>query len=416
MNVRIATRREFVTNGLGIVGIGAALPNYLLRSAWAALKADAGQRVLVVVQFSGGNDGLSMVVPYGHAEYSRVRQATRIQDNEVIKLTSELGLHPALKGVKELIDQGAGAVIPGVGYPNPNLSHFHSQDIWHTSDRRGRDARFGWIGKAADAGFPGNYDPLLTVAVGVGSTPLAMESKDHLGVSLQTTDSFRFVGDRGDKERSTAYRRLQDLANERRQSLSELHFVTQTATTANACSDQIRERALNYKPTVEYPSTPLANNLRSIAALVAGGLTTRIFFTTHPGGFDTHGNQRPHHDRLMTDFNNAITAFYKDLENQKQASRVLTVTTSEFGRTVKENGSQGTYHGTAASLLMLGPGVKPGIHGQHPSLTDVTGGGGNWLKHTWDFRSVYATVLEKWLGIGSDPVLGEKFDFVDCIA
>ena len=223
------------------------------------------------------------------------------------------------------------------------------------------------------------------------------------------------VGDRGDQERGAAYRRLQELSKERRLPLSELHFVSQTAATANACSDQIRQRAVNYKPTVEYPQTALGNNLRSIAALIAGGLSTRIFFTTHPGGYDTHGNQRPHHDRLMTDLNNAVFAFYKDLERQKQAARVLTLTTSEFGRTVKENGSQGTDHGTAASLLLLGPGVKAGICGTHPSLTDVTGGGGNWLKHTADFRGMYATVMEKWLGIASQPVLGEKYDLIDCI-
>jgi uncharacterized protein (DUF1501 family) len=416
MTIQGSSRRSFLGYGMGVVGIGGVLPGYLVRTALAGPAAEAGQRVLVVLQLSGGNDALSMVVPHGHAEYAKVRQTTRIQDDEVIKINNELGLHPNLKGLKELMDQGVLAALPGVGYPKPNLSHFHSQDIWHTADYRGRNARYGWLGKAIDVGFPGNPDPLLSIAVGVGSTPLAMEGKEHLGVSLQTPESFRFVGDRGDERRAAAYRKMQELATRREQRLSELGFVSQTAAVANTSSDKIRQRAEEYKPTVEYPQTALGRQLQSIAALIVGGLTTRIFFTTHPGGFDTHANQRPHHDRLMGELNAALVAFYKDLECQKQAHRVLLMTTSEFGRTVKENGTQGTDHGTAASMLMLSPGVKAGICGKHPSLSDVTGGGGNWLKHTHDFRGVYASVLEKWLKIPSGPVLGEKFDPVDCIA
>lgn len=415
MAIAISNRREFLTYGMGILGVGAVVPNYLVRTALAGPAAEQGQRVLVVLQLSGGNDAMSMLVPYGHAEYAKVRQTTRIQDNEVLKINNELGLHPNLKDLKELMDHGTFAIIPGVGYPNPNLSHFHSQDIWHTADYRGRNARYGWLGKSIDAGYPSNHDPLLSVAVGVGSTPLAMEGKDHLGVSLQTPESFRFVGDKGDAQRGTAYRKLQDLASHRIERLSELGFVSTTASVANSSSDQIRQRAEDYKPTVTYPETPLGRELRSIAALIVGGLPTRIFFTTHPGGFDTHANQRTHHDKLMADLNDALFAFYKDLAAQKQASRVLTMTTSEFGRTVKENGTQGTDHGAAAAMLLIGPGVKAGIRGTHPSLSETIGGGGNWLKHTVDFRGVYATVLEKWLNIPSEPVLGEKFDLVDCI-
>src|SRR5262245_33077547 len=333
MTVSLSSRREFLRYAVGVMGVGAAVPNYLVRTALAGPGPEAGQRVLVVLQLSGGNEAMSMLGPYGHPEYSKVRQVTRIQDNEVIKINNELGMHPNLKGLKELMDQGSFAVIPGVGYPKPNLSHFHSQDIWHTADYRGRNARYGWLGKAIDAGYPGNHDPLLSMAIGVGSTPLAMEGKDHLGVSLQTPESFRFVGDRGDQQRGDAYRKLQELASRRTERLSELGFVSTTAAVANFSSDQIRQRAEAYKPTAQYPDTPLGRELRSIAALIVGGLPTRIFFTTHPGGFDTHANQRAHHDKLMADLNDALFAFYKDLAAQKQAHRVLTMTTSEFGRT-----------------------------------------------------------------------------------
>lgn len=190
-----------------------------------------------------------------------------------------------------------------------------------------------------------------------------------------------------------------------------MDFITQTAGNANASSDLIRKLGGEYKPKVEYPKTRLGNNMRTIAAMIMGGLSTRIYYTEQ-GGYDTHSRQRPGHDRLMTELNDAVAAFYKDLTLQGQAQRVLTFTSSEFGRRVKENGSEGTDHGAASAMFLFGP-VKVGVHGKHPSLTDLQGGS---LKHTTDFRSVYATLLEKWLGTPSEPVLGGKFPTIDCLA
>jgi uncharacterized protein (DUF1501 family) len=415
--MRFATRRELLKYGLGVIGVGYTLPDYLIQTALAGPQAEPGQRVFVVIQLNGGHDAVSALVPYGHEDYGKARRATRIQDNEVIKLNNELGLHPNLKGFKELLDQGAFAAIPGVGYPNPNLSHFHSEDIWHTADMRGRAAPSGgWIGRTADVGFKGNVDPKLVIAVGMGSAPIAIQGKEHPGLAFNDPNSFRYVGDRGDQQRGAIYRQINELAKDKPQPLQELQFVTQSALAANASSDQIRQVAAAYKPTVEYPQHPLGNYLRHIAALIVGGLSTRIYFTFHPTGYDTHAKQRPHHDRLMAEMNGAIYAFYKDLMNQKQAQRVLTLTTSEFGRTAKENGTEGTDHGAAAGMFLFGPGLKPGIHGTQPTFKDVFGGGGDWLKFTTDFRSVYASVMEKWLGIPSEPVLGAKFPLIDCIA
>ena len=418
-NVQIATRREFLGCGLGVVGIGTVLPNYLIRTALAGPAAEVGQRVLVVVQLGGGHDAMSALVPYGLEEYAKVRNVTRIKDDEVIKLNNELGLHPHLQGFKQMLDEGTFAALPGVGYPNPNMSHFHATDIWHTADMRGRlceygKGPYGWIGKACDVGFAGNYDPQLALAVGTGAAPIAIQGKEHPGLAFDVPDTFRYRGDRGDAKRAEIYRRLNEEAREKPQQLSELHYVTNAAITANASSEQVRQVAAAFKPAVEYPNTGLGRNLRTIAGLIAGGLSTRIYFTFHGGGFDTHVNQRPHHDNLMKELNDAAVAFYQDLKAHQQAERVLTFTTSEFGRTVKENGGQGTDHGAAAAMFMFGP-VKAGIHGAHPSLKDVVGGGGDWLKETTDFRSVYATVLEKWLGVPSEPVLG-KYPLIDCIA
>lgn len=417
--LHIATRRDFLTRGLGVIGIGSVLPNYLIRTAAAAPKAEAGQRVLVVVQLGGGHDAMSALVPYGHPEYAKARNVTRIKDEEVVKINAELGLHPHLKGFKQLMDEGLCAALPGVGYPDPNLSHFHSTDIWHTADMRGRLCEFGkgpygWIGRVCDAGFSGNPDPKLALAVGTGSAPIAIQGKDHPGLAFDVPESFRYRGDRGDAKRLTAYQHLNEASREKPPLLSELHFVTAAALAANSSSEQVRATAAAYKPAIEYPNTGLGRHLRTIAGLIAGGLSTRIYFTFHGGGFDTHVNQRPHHDNLMKELNDAVVAFYRDLAAHQQAQRVLTFTTSEFGRTVKENGGQGTDHGAAAAMFMFGP-VKPGVHGAHPSLKDVFGGGGDWLKATTDFRSVYATTVEKWLGVPSKPIIGD-FPLLDCIA
>jgi uncharacterized protein (DUF1501 family) len=412
--IPIATRREFLAGG-----IGSLLPNYLIRTATAGPAAQAGERVLVVIQLGGGHDALSALVPYGHEEYAKARNATRIKDDEVIKLNNELGLHPNLAGLKHMFDEGTLAILPGVGYPNPNLSHFHSTDIWHTGDMRGRLCEFGkgpygWIGKACDVAYAGNPDPKLAMAVGTGAAPIAIQGKEHPGLAFDVPESFRYRGDRGDAKRRETYHLLHQPAEEGPQTLSDRSFVSHVAVAANACSEEVSQTAAGYKPSVEYPGSPLGRNLRTIAALISGCLSTRIYFTFHGGGFDTHVKQRPHHDNLMRDLNDAMVAFYKDLAAHQQAQRVLAFTTSEFGRTVKENGGEGTDHGAAAAMFMFGP-VKAGIHGAHPSMKDVFGGGGDWLKPTTDFRSVYATALEKWLAVASEPVLGQ-YPLIDCIA
>jgi uncharacterized protein (DUF1501 family) len=410
--INIITRRSFLTHGLGAVGIATALPQVLIRTAFAAPKTPANERILVVLQLSGGNDCLSTLVPYGHEAYAKARKLIRIGDDEVLKINNELGLHPQLRGFQELLKQGTFAAVPGVGYPKPNYSHFTSTDIWHMADPRGREVPCGWIGRACDQGFAGNRDPKLALAVGSSKAPPALNGRDHHGLCFSQPDSFRYKGDRGDKSRAELYRKLNQISSGQPQ--GEIAFVTQTAADANACSEEIRSLASVYKSKIEYPKHSLANNLRTIAALISGGLSTRIYFTFHDG-YDTHAGQRKAHDNLMAQLNDAIFAFQQDLAQQGKADRVLMFTTSEFGRRIIENGTEGTDHGAGGTTLLFGPAVKPGICGAHPSLTDLEGGGGGSLKHTVDFRSVYATALEKWLGIPSEPVLG-KYPLLDLLA
>lgn len=406
-------RRELITRGLGLVGVGTALPGLLVRTALAGPQAEPGQRVLVVLNFSGGHDALSALVPYGHDTYHKVRSATRIGDEEVLKLNDELGLHPNLTGFMQLCEEGAFAALPGVGYPEPNYSHFTATDIWQTGNHQPKTEAYGWIGRAVDCGYKGNADPMLSIAVGADRTPRMLTGREHSGIAFNRPESFAYTAAGKDRRRAELYQRLSD--DKAMAGASNLGFVSTASIDANESSERIRALSLQYKPKVEYPRSSLGNNLRVIASLIAGGLTTRVFFT-QIGGFDTHGGQRQRHDRLMADVNACVLAFQRDLAQQGQAERVLTMTTSEFGRRVKENGSQGTDHGAAAAQFLFGPGLKAGVHGEHPSLTDLQGGGGGSLKHTTDFRGVYATVLEKWLAIPSESVLGEKFPLIDCIA
>lgn len=427
---RITTRRDVLAQGLGVVGIGGMLPNFLIRTALAGPDAQPDQRVMVVLQFGGGHDALSALVPYGHKEYHEHRNHTRIKDEEVIKLNDELGLHPNLSGWKQMLDEGAFAALPGLGYPNPNYSHFTACDIWFGGDPRARrsvggdaglqtrDIVHGWIGRAMDLAYKGIQDPLLTLAVGgswPATLPWALTGGEHPSLVISQPEGFRFVGDRNDERRAALYQKLHEIKPAAPS--AALEWVTGTAMSANAASEQIRRLSADYKPKIEYPAdNGLANNLRVIAGLIAGGLSTRVYWT-HIGGFDTHTNQRAQHDNLMKAVNDATAAFFKDLKAQGQDQRVLMLTMSEFSRTTLENGGQGTDHSAGGAQFLLGPGVKPGIHGQHPSLKKEELIPTGWsLKHTQDFRSMYASVLEKWMGIPSEPVLGQQFPLIDCIA
>jgi len=406
-SIPIFTRRDFLSQGLGIIGVGAGIPLFLARSSLAAAKG-ADDRVLVVLQLSGGHDGLSAVVPICNEHYQKARRATRIGENEVLKIDDDFGLHPNLKKCRELLDKGQFAALHGVGYPNPNRSHFKSMDIWHLADNTARKYTQGWVGRYADEACRGDGDPMVTLAVGGDKTPLAIQGTEHPGLSIRQPESFRFVAA---GQLGMEYRKLN---REAMQSPNvALDFVSRTALAADECSETIQRLAARRQPNVSYPTTPLGASLRTVANLLAGGLKTRVYYVFH-GGFDTHAGQRQRHDRLMLDLDQAIAAFQDDLTELKLSDRVVTMAFSEFGRRVQENFSQGTDHGVAGPMFLFGSRIKPGLHGRFPSLApeDLLAGD---LKHTLDFRSIYATVLEKWLATPSTPILGQQFDLVDCL-
>lgn len=415
--IDLAARRSFLSRGLGIVGLGATLPNFLLRTALAAPEKNANDRIVVSILLTGGPDGLSVVPPYADDEYYKKRPQLGLPAKDVLKLNDQVGLHPRLKGFKEMLDQGRLAVILGTGYPNFNLSHFTSRDFWESAtskDQSGKAGATGWLGRYVDYACAKNLDPTLNIAVGPGRLPLIVTGRNHPGIGFETPESFRFSG-LSSSDGQSLYRRLNELACV---PSGDLQFVSQTAVNANAASSKLGELVSKYSTPIEYPDTQFAQSLRTIAGLIGGGLPARAYYAAQGiavfGGYDTHAEQLRRLDQLLGELNDTLTAFYRDLDRQGNGNRVLTFTFSEFGRRVEENFSGGTDHGLAQPMFVMGAGVRAGVHGKQPSLTDLDERGN--LKMQLDFRGVYAAILERWLNAPSEPILQGKYEPIDCIA
>jgi uncharacterized protein (DUF1501 family) len=382
-------------------------------------------KILVVVQLSGGNDGLNTVIPYADDVYHNSRPALSHAANEVLKIDDYIGLHPNLTAFKELYDKGSMAIVQGVGYPNPNRSHFRSMDIWQSGDPSTEVVTTGWIGRYFDNACPG-ADPKVGVSIGE-TAPLAMKG-DHVNpLSFENPGGYRYNG--YDK---TRYLQINQQATapqiEPAMALStaapnhsliqpamkkvtpitaqsQLDFLSRTAMDAQVSSDQILRITANHDGPQPYPTNEFGNGLRTIAAMIAGGLPTRVYYVSL-GGFDTHAQEKQRHDKLMTDLSQGVGAFWADLQKQNNADRVVMMTFSEFGRRVQTNASGGTDHGAAAPMFLFGPSLKPGVYAKHPSLSDLDQGD---LKYEVDFRNVYASVLQSWMDTPSKPILGEQF-------
>jgi uncharacterized protein (DUF1501 family) len=433
----LQTRRKFLRTSM----LGAAatwtLPVFLEKTFFAldALAADAATQavtgkdgtILVVLQLAGGNDGLNTVIPYGDDAYHVARPRLRLAANQVLKIDNHIGLNPKLAGLKSLYDEGHAAIVQGVGYPNPNRSHFRSTEIWQTASDSDNTLSEGWLGRYFDNCCAG-ADPTVGVAIGE-ETPQAFAAKHPTGVTFARPEQFRFRpsdpssgqmsaeemffrqlneaggGEDAGTAASNAGGSIGAIPGKARNDLSTLDFLQRTALDAQLSSDKILAIARKYKSTVPYPQGQLAASLSIIARMIAGGLPTRVYYASQ-GGFDTHAGQLNTHTRLMGEFNDAVAAFIADLKQQGNFDRVLLMTFSEFGRRVQENANGGTDHGAAAPMFVVGGGVKAGLFGKYPSLTDLDRGD---LKFNTDFRSVYGTVLDKWLKAPSQLVLGKKF-------
>jgi uncharacterized protein (DUF1501 family) len=390
------SRRDFLARGLYGIGVGAGLPLILGRTS-AALAAQAlegtsvekhPERILVAIELSGGNDGLNTVVPYGDAAYYRARPKLGIPEREVLRAAEGFGFHPSMVGFERLYKGGHLAVVHGCGYDHPSLSHFSSMGFWHTGVPNGGEP-LGWLGRLADH----TYAPSArNVIVNVGSQQsLAVRSQKHSPLVFQDPARFRREGTDAEKQALIALSQPKVTSN------PTLEFLASTASNAAESSDFVRQATAGYHTTVDYGvGGGLAGNLQRVAALIASGMPTRLFYVTYAGNsFDTHVQQADLHSRLLMYTADAVRGFMDDLERIGRADHVAVMIFTEFGRRVVENGSLGTDHGTATPMFVIGKGVKGGFYGRHPSLTDLDDGN---VKMTTDFRSVYATMIKEWLG------------------
>lgn len=412
-----STRRSFLQQlgGLGVVSLGGIPPAFLSRALWAAEQApqkpDHG-RVLVLVQLAGGNDGLNTVIPYGDPEYYKARPGIGIPKGAVLKIDDYVGLHPQMTGLKQLYDDGLLAIVQGVGYPNPNRSHFRSMDIWQSARPDTEYTQDGWLGRALDLTAGQYAGRVPAVALGVDQLPLTLVASKVTVPAIRDLNDYRLhPGPGPEANRKQSQGVLHRLADRSAAEGSDLEFLRHTALTAYSSARKLQEVTSSYKPAAPYPANGLARNLKIVAQMIAGDLGAHIFFVSL-GGFDTHSAQQGAHQALLNELSSAVHAFFADLKGHQLADRVLLATFSEFGRRVKENGSLGTDHGAASQMFVVSGAGKAGLQGEHPSLTELYQGD---LKFHTDFRSVYATVLDKWLQIPSEPVLGGKFPVLDIV-
>ena len=379
------TRRSFLRSS-PLVALSSTVPLFVTRSLHAA-SPDTNARVLVVVELDGGNDALNTVVPYADEAYARLRPKLKLNPKDVIKLSDALGLNSTLRPLRKLLEAGQLAVVPGVGYPNPNRSHFESMAIWRTARFDPEEFKgYGWLGRALDASAGTMYS--------VGQdVPISLRGRRSSAVSFKRINEV-LLSDATAARAGVGPETTDDL----------LGFVRRQAVAGHTAADRLATLNSTSGPT--YPSTELAERLKQIAYLLKADVGARVFYTQQ-SGYDTHSQQKYPHAELLNNFADAVAAFFADMTESKLADRVALIAFSEFGRTIRENGSGGTDHGTAGAVLVVGPGAKGGVIGSMPSLTDLDKGE---PKMTTDFRSVYTAALTTWLGLPSAEALGGRFE------
>jgi uncharacterized protein (DUF1501 family) len=390
------SRRTFLQSTL--LALVPTVPGFLARTARAATPKRDG-RVLVVIELNGGNDGINTVVPFADEGYAKHRRLLRLSKDQLIKVNDRVGLHPQMAGAGKLLQSGRLAIVQGVGYPNPNRSHFESMAIWQSArfDLKDRDG-LGWLGRGLDeAAQPAGGMP-SAVYVSGGAMPAALQGRRAVASGLTRPEDFMLRLDEA-KRGLGDVPPADDLAA----------FVRRNSLDAYVLADRMTD-VLNVqdKSGSPFPSSDLAEHLRLIARLIKASIGTRIYYTRQ-SGYDTHAGQLGTHAGLLQELSSALLSFLDDLAAAKVAERVVVLTFSEFGRTVRENGSAGTDHGTSGPVFLAGPGVKSGLVGATPNLLDLDPKYGD-LRMSVDFRQVYATVLQDWLSLPAKTALAGDFE------
>lgn len=400
-----STRREFLqygARGIGLLAFSRFAPGFLVESAYAQAPAPEKDRsILVLVQLAGGNDGLNTVVPYADPNYRRLRPTLGLPEKDLLKLNESLALNGGCAALHELFKDGKLGIVQNVGYPNPNRSHFRSTEIWETGSDSNEFLPTGWLGRFFDnacSGTPRGGDPC-----GVNISNEVPQSF----LSEHQHPTFSLAAGRNRRQQSENLALLEQMVQTPagHDDHDNAGYLRHTMMDALVTEKKFQKVLASYQTKTAYPGTPFAGSLRNVAALIAAGTATRVYYVSL-GGFDTHNNQLNTHANLLKTLSEGLAAFQSDLEAKKLDGQVLTMTFSEFGRRPSENESRGTDHGTAAPLFVLGSKLKPGLHGTAPKL-DVARNQD--LTYSTDFRAVYSTVLDQWLGCKSSAILGQNY-------
>ena len=405
-----ATRRDFLklgARGAGLLAFSRFAPAFLVGSAYAQNPAPEKDRtILVLVQLAGGNDGLNTVVPFADPNYRRLRPTLGLPNDQLLKLNDSLALNSACAAMHELLKDGMLGIVQNVGYPNPNRSHFRSTEIWETASESSEFLPTGWLGRFFDnacAGAPAGGDPCgVNISNEVPQSFLSEHQHPTFSIA---------VNNRNRRQQAENLALLEQMvqAPAGQNDHDNASYLRHTMMDALVTEKKFQKVLAGYQATATYPTTPFAGSLRNVAALIAAGTATRVYYVSL-GGFDTHNNQANTHTNLLKTMSEGLAAFQKDLKAKRLDGQVLTMTFSEFGRRPSENESRGTDHGTAAPLFVLGSRIKPGLHGRAPSLQLERNQD---MQHSTDFRQVYATLLDKWLGCPAAKVMGKSFPSLD---
>jgi uncharacterized protein (DUF1501 family) len=364
--------------------------------------------VLVVLQLSGGNDALNTLVPYGDPLYYDNRPSVRVPEDQVLKIDDYVGLNPNMGPLKNLYDQGKVAIIQGVGYPNPNRSHFRSMDIWHTCepDKQGTE---GWLGRAIKDLDPNKENVLTGVNFGRG-LPRALASPGVPVASVGNLSTYGVLtGIDGEDQRTDALDVFSRIYSPTLGRNAVVDYLSQTGMEALKGADVLSTAPEMYSSNVEYGSDVVAQYMKNIAQVHLAGFGTRVLYTTAPyNSFDTHAGELAAHAKLWRDTSNAVADFYEDLKQHNASDNVLLLIFTEFGRRVRDNGS-GTDHGSGGVAFIVGDAVKGGLYAEYPSLAEDKLLEGD-LHFNNDFRSIYSTIVENWLGLDSKSIVGGSFE------
>jgi uncharacterized protein (DUF1501 family) len=365
-------------------------------------------RCLVLVNLNGGNDGLNCIVPHGNPQYYQMRPSLAIAASDVLQINADLGFNPKMQSLKAMYDKGMVAIVQGVGYPNADHSHFRSSEIWQTAAPE-KYEHTGWLGRYLDEAEL----PESNLFKGVAVSQVLPEALIATRTDVPTINNVGQYGLLADRD-TFARQAYSQQSRDRKLPFSSpyLAHVMQIEDHAQRTSEELPRLIAGYKTQAQYPATPIGRSLALVAQIIGSNLGTKVLYVSH-GSFDTHVSQVATQNNLLGQFSDAIAAFYTDLASHGNDRRVLTLTFSEFGRRIEENAARGTDHGEASPLFLIGGGVKGGVYGKLPDLGNTNMGN---LAYSTDFRSVYATVLERWLGRPSTTVLGGSFSKIPALS